>query len=162
MLGAFCLTVSDKVQETVSESLGMAASFPAAIVQIGLFSANLTKLQSALALTQSATTRLVQKLEEQGLVEKAKSITDSRQNQLRLTGHGVQHMQLVLQRRHAVLNRAVETLTEDEMLQLGKILTKLLVHTVQDRETSDSCCRLCDVSVCPQETCPAEPDARRE
>lgn len=157
ILGAFCLSVSDQIQGAANDALGMAASFPAAIVQIGMFSAQLGNLQSALSLTQSAATRLVQKLEEQGLVVKEKSAVDSRQACLRLTDKGRSEMEKILTNRYSVLQAAVKTLTFDETSQLEKIISKILKFTIQDRQKSDMACRLCDLSSCPQDICPAEP-----
>jgi MarR family transcriptional repressor of emrRAB len=157
IMGAFCLSVSDRISAVTSEALGMNASYPSALVQIGLFSNQLSNLQSALSLGQSAATRLVQKLEEQSLVYKERAVTDSRSATLHLTSKGMEEMQKILKERYSVLEQLISPLKGEEKDIFLVLISKILEKTVTDRQTSDSVCRLCDLNACPQECCPAEP-----
>lgn len=157
ILGAFCLSVSDRISSATNEALGMNASYPSALVQIGLFSNQLSSLESALSMGQSATTRLVQKLEEMGFVYKKRSVTDSRASTLHLTGKGMDEMQHILRERYKVLEQIISPLNSKEQTAFLDLISKILEGTVKDRQTSDSICRLCDPNSCPQECCPAEP-----
>ncbi|WP_411569782.1 MarR family winged helix-turn-helix transcriptional regulator [Pectobacterium cacticida] len=157
ILGAFCFSVSDRVSTATNEALGMNASYPSALVQIGLFSNQLSNLESALSMGQSAATRLVQRLEELQLVYKKRSLTDSRASTLHLTNKGMEEMQSILQERYKVLKQVISPLSCNEQAVFLGLISKILEDTVKDRKTSDSVCRLCDLNSCPQERCPAEP-----
>lgn len=157
IIGAFCFSVSDRVSAATNEALGMNASYPSALVQIGLFSNQLSSLESALSMGQSAATRLVQKLEEMGFVYKRRSLTDSRASTLHLTDRGMEEMQSILQERYKVLEQIIFPLNNEEQAVFLELVSKILEGTVKDRQTSDSACRLCDLNSCPQECCPAEP-----
>lgn len=157
ILGAFCFSVSDRVSAATNEALGMNASYPSALVQIGLFSSQLSSLESALSMGQSAVTRLVQKLEEMGFVYKKRSVTDSRASTIHLTERGMEEMQRILQERYKVLEQVISPLSNGEQAVFLGLVSKILEGTVKDRQTSDSVCRLCDLNSCPQECCPAEP-----
>ncbi|MFP9227954.1 hypothetical protein A0E43_05195 [Pectobacterium cacticida] len=135
----------------------MNASYPSALVQIGLFSNQLSNLESALSMGQSAATRLVQRLEELQLVYKKRSLTDSRASTLHLTNKGMEEMQSILQERYKVLKQVISPLSCNEQAVFLGLISKILEDTVKDRKTSDSVCRLCDLNSCPQERCPAEP-----
>lgn len=157
ILGAFCFSVSDRVSAATNEALGMNASYPSALVQIGLFSDQLSSLESALSMGQSAATRLVQRLEKMGFVYKKRSPTDSRASTLHLTDKGMEEMQSILQERYKVLGQIISPLSIQEQTVFLGLISKILEGTVKDRQTSDSVCRFCDLTSCPQECCPAEP-----
>ena len=103
----------------------------------------------------------MQKLEEQDFVRKEKSATDSRQAHLQLTEKGQKEMEKILEQRYLVLHAAVQTLSNQEAEQLENIISKILKFTIQDRKQSDMACRLCDLSSCSQDRCPAEPCSMR-
>ncbi|MEC5319906.1 MarR family transcriptional regulator [Brenneria populi subsp. brevivirga] len=155
ILGAFCFAVSDRISAATNKALGMNASYPSALVQIGLFSDKLSNLQSALSMGQSAATRLVQKLEEMDLVYKARSPDDSRSATLHLTEQGEREMRRILQERYTTLEQFVSPLSGDEKAVFLNLISKILEGAVSDRQTSDSVCRLCDLNACPQDRCPA-------
>jgi len=157
ILGAFCFSVSDRVSEATDEALGMNASYPSALVQIGLFSDQLSNLESALSIGQSAASRLVQKLEEIGLVYKKGSLIDSRSSTLHLTDKGMEEMQNILKKRYKVLEEVISPLSTNEQTIFLGFISKILDSIVKERKTSDSVCRLCDLNSCPQNICPAEP-----
>lgn len=161
ILGAFCFSIADRVSAAANDALGMNASYPSALVQIGLFSHQLSNLQSALAMSQSAATRLVQKLEEMDLVYKQRSLTDNRSATLHLTDKGMNEMQKILEERYRALEKIVAPLDKSEQEILLSLIAKILTGTIHDRQASDSACRLCDLNACPQDCCPAEPFKNR-
>ena len=159
LLGAFALTLTDRMRDATEEAAGFGATAPAALVQIGSYPGeSIGMLRLSLGLGQSATSRLVERLFNHGLVEKAPG-PDSRQIALSLTPLGEEAKERVLASRQEILSCALKRLTAEEQDSLTSILEKLLNQMVGSRSESDSICRLCDILACPQDLCPAEPDA---
>ncbi len=85
-----------------------------------------SELAKALPLTPSGVTRLIDRLESDGVVERRACASDRRGNLVALTPHGVE----VFRRAGRVHLRGIEqhlgaTLTTSEMAELRRIMTKL-------------------------------------
>jgi DNA-binding MarR family transcriptional regulator len=110
------------------------------------------QLSQGLRLSHTATVRLADKLEEEGLVE-SRPGQDRRAVVLTLTDAGRARAREILTARCQVLDTVLSPLTEKEQETLSGLLEKLLRHQIKAPE-DESLCRLCDSTACPPETCP--------
>jgi hypothetical protein len=60
----------------------------------------------------------------------------------------------VLEARRKSLEPALAALSPGERAQLIRLTEKVLGGLTRDRQHSDHICRLCDLSACPDDTCP--------
>jgi len=118
------------------------------------------ELAKALRLSHTATVRLVDKLEAQGLVQ-ARGGDDKRATYLHLTASGKKAAQPALVARCVAVDGYLDGLTAAEEAQLAGLLEKLIRPLAKDDFTVSHFCRLCDFTSCPDETCPmhSEPNA---
>jgi MarR family transcriptional regulator, negative regulator of the multidrug operon emrRAB len=116
---------------------------------------SLEELRRALALSHSATVRLVDALVADGLAERhaagrGPAVT------VKLTATGIQAAEGVLAARRARLEPLVAALSADQQTELDNILEKLIASIVETATPADWVCRLCDIAACPQGRCPVE------
>jgi DNA-binding MarR family transcriptional regulator len=159
LLGALSLAIVDKMRDATEEAAGAGAMIPAALVQIGSYPDQpIDTLRRYLGLSHSAAVRVAMQLEEKGWLSKTKPIKgDARAVSLTLTREGKKAMASVLKERQHFLDNLVGSLPVAERKQLTRLLEHLLPRVIHSREESDQACRLCDLRVCPQDLCPAEP-----
>lgn len=157
LFGALALAVADKLRTSSEYSSGHAAAMPAAIVQIGASpNESIDSLSRLIGLSHSATVRIVERLEAEGLIQKKRG-EDGRMALLALTASGRKTMEKILQSREKLLAAAMEDLDEHEWSELTRIIEKIMPRVISSRFDSDFACRLCDQRACPQDRCPAEP-----
>lgn len=158
LLGAFALAVGDAVIQE-AQDVAYGASAPAAILRIGTYSGNpIESLRRALQLSHSATVRLIDRLEAEGLVRRERDPKggdgDHRKVALYLTHKGEHHLNSILSRRYGLLQPLLDTLSQREQTELASIMEKLIARlTSPDRAAH--ICRLCDAETCLREGCPA-------
>ena len=111
------------------------------------------ELAKALRLSHTATVRLVDKLEAQGLVQ-AGAGTDKRATYLHLTAAGKKAAQPALVARCVAVDGYLDGLSPAEEAQLAGLLEKLIRPLAKDDFAISHFCRLCDFSACPDEQCP--------
>ena len=111
------------------------------------------RLSQALRLSHTAAVRLVDKLEQEGLVERREG-KDKRSVALFLTEAGRERIRAILTDRCAALEGILSPLTPEEQATLSALLEKLLTNQTKAPGDDDYICRLCDTTVCPAETCP--------
>ena len=156
IFGAVGLALVDKMQRAFSEASGLNPSAVAAIVQVGTSpDLSIEQLRRIVALSHSATVRLVDQLAGDGLVTRVAGDGDKRARALRLTEAGEALYRRCLASRRAVLKRAVAGLDTDDMRGLGTLVEKLLPALVDPGDDQDVVCRVCDEKVCVPERCPA-------
>ncbi len=87
---------------------------------------NLTELSTLLGISKSATTQLVNTLEKQGLVIRESDAIDKRVVRIKPSQKGVEYIEtkkkVVFDKIYAIF----ETLDESELIELNKIMTKLI------------------------------------
>ncbi|MDE1996255.1 MAG: MarR family transcriptional regulator, partial [Rhizobiaceae bacterium] len=139
-----------------ADETGLGPSAVAAIVQIGTEPGlTIETLRKPIALSHSATVRLVDQLVAGGYVVRADGVEgDRRAKSLQLTDTGTELFDRSLRARRAVIRRAFTTLDADEREQLGRLMEKLLPTLVDPGPDQDVVCRVCDQGVCDQERCP--------
>ena len=126
-IGAFARALSDRMDNAITKATGLSCSACHAIVQIGC-EPNLTidRLSKMLDLKHSSVVRLVDRLEGQELVRRARGKTeDMRQVSLELTDVGEDYFARILESRRGVLNPVVSGLKNEEKKTLMQLIHKL-------------------------------------
>jgi DNA-binding MarR family transcriptional regulator len=117
------------------------------------------ELAKIAGLTHSVMVRTVAGLERARLMVRQRG-SDRRNVTLRLTASGLRASQVIVEARRGALESSLQSLSREELLQLEKILTPMLIRLTTGREQSDHLCRLCDEAACGSD-CPVELEARR-
>ena len=153
LLGATVLALYDELRLAVESYTGRTGESPSAVVilghQPGISNDQLSKLVN---ITHTGTVRLVDRLVEDGLVERRSSRLDKRSKALYLTASGEAAREEILKAREVKMSSALNQLTSEECNSLNSILGKLLVEVSRDDTHKLSICRLCDANSCPN--CP--------
>jgi DNA-binding MarR family transcriptional regulator len=113
-------------------------------------------LRKIVGLSAAGTTRLVDKLQADGLIERRASLADGRSRAVTLTRAGSRSADAVLKARRTVYANALAVLSVRERKQLERMLDAMLTALTPDRATCEMTCRLCDIAACPQDVCPVE------
>ena len=160
LLGALTVALGDELVSATEAGAGHKAAFPAAIVSVGASpNQSIEDLRRALGLSHSGTVRLLDRLEAEGVVER-RAGRDARSVSLVLTPAGRRTYQRIQDARREAMASALALLSPGEQSQWLKLTEKVLYGMTRSVEHSDHICRLCETSVCPQETCPVECGAR--
>lgn len=109
-------------------------------------------LARALALSHPGTVRLVDRLMEDGLVERRAGVADRRQVTLHATPEGKRFRCTMMRDRGSALAQFLAPLTSEERAQLEAITTKLLKKHVAGEQQVLTTCRYCDEASC--DPCP--------
>ena len=154
LLGALCSLVNSLQNRHLRRHPNQTDSSAAALNVIGFYRgcSNL-RLSQALRLSHPATVRLVDRLEEDGLVE-SRTGDDRRSVALFLTALGERRLIEILHCRAESLEDVLQPLSLHERDTLARLLGKLLKSQVSARGDDDYICRLCNGDLCPPERCP--------
>jgi MarR family transcriptional regulator, negative regulator of the multidrug operon emrRAB len=163
LLGTLSLAVTERfLGECRSEAAGSAAA-AAALAAISTFldRCSIEQLSRSLALSHSATVRLVDKLESRGDIERLPG-SDRRSVAISLTAQGRTRAAGIRRARVGSLDELLEPLTESERRELSKLHEKLLAGIVSGGAAPARVCRLCDIDGCGHFTdcCPVTNAAR--
>jgi DNA-binding MarR family transcriptional regulator len=146
-LAATAQLVLDAVAEGLAAELTHTASAPAALVSIahdpGL---SIERLSLALGLTHSGTVRLIDRLEDDGLVRRHK--TGARTLRLGLTARGRRAVTRIERARIAAVGELLAVLPADRQRQLDAILAELLAARTHGLDDLHRICRLCSFEAC--------------
>lgn len=154
VVGAFVQAVSDAVGESVAEDLDESWSSVAALVHLCKYpDETIDALRKPLALSHPGCVRLVDRLEERGLIARGDG-RDRRTRSLRATPGGRAAARKVLRKRRLALERLLAKLSASERQRLGELTGKVLAGLVRDESQALSICRVCDYDVCPDAACP--------
>jgi DNA-binding MarR family transcriptional regulator len=163
LLGALALVVHDRFGEAMTEASGRSQTAAAALASLDNFldRPTIDTLRRVLGLTSSGTVRLVDRLQDDGLVERSQG-DDRRATALQLTRTGRKAARDVAGARAAVLDDALASLAEHERETLDGLLAKLLVGMMREPGATRYMCRLCDASACghAEGRCPVRNAAR--
>jgi DNA-binding MarR family transcriptional regulator len=156
LLGAAALAIADAVVGSINLSQGHSGAAKAALaVMLQWPPRSIGHLAKVLRRSHSATVRLTEELEEQGLVAKNPG-DDRRAVVVKLTAKGRYQAQRIIAARGGVLDGMVGRLANTERQELTRLLEKLLPMLTPDRDSCDHICRLCELGACPQDRCPVE------
>jgi len=159
LLGAAALAISGAADDAAGERSQAAKAALAILGQSPPCS--IGALSKILRRSHSATVRLVEELQADGLVRKQAG-EDRRSILVQLTGAGRREAEAILASRAKVLGDVISALAQGERLELVRILEKILTSLTPDREACNHICRFCHVAACPQDRCPVELAAKAE
>ena len=154
LLGATALAVNDAVLVDAARRAGVSGSGAAALVVLsaspGLY---VTELGRRVGLSQSAAARMVDTLENEGLVARRRHT--GRKVSVVLTPSGERTVRTLLTTRAAPLAEIVGVLGDDEQATLAGLLGKLLAGLYERVGDAEVMCRLCDRGSCVRDAvCP--------
>jgi DNA-binding MarR family transcriptional regulator len=151
LMGALTTTLAEELRRSQETASGMPASGPAALTTLFTYQGHrivmVGQLAAILELSHSATVRLVDRLVEARLAERGKG-EDAREVAVSLTMAGSEAARQILREREAVLAEALDPLTEDEVVQIGATLAKVLGAMTSGRRRARWMCRTCDHGLC--------------
>ncbi|WP_243859648.1 MarR family transcriptional regulator [Amycolatopsis arida] len=147
LLGATVLAVNDLVLTGVTAAAGVSTSGAAALVSLvaapGL---SVTELGRRVGLSQPAAARMVDSLQEHGLVERRRSV--GRWVAVYATERGRRAAEHILAARADPLRELVDTLDDEARETLGGLLERLLERIYVEIGDNQRVCRLCDRAAC--------------
>jgi DNA-binding MarR family transcriptional regulator len=149
-LGALALRLADRIEAAVVVEGVRSPSAASALSSIERFFVDpptIDELRRVLGLTSSGTVRLVDALEDDGLVVRERG-RDGRTSTVKLTSRGKTATEQVVAARAVVLTEALGVLSGDERQRLAPLLDKLLGGLVEQRPTGPAMCRLCATEAC--------------
>ena len=156
VLGTLALTVVDRVGIGTARTAQHGANAPAALVTLLWYPDRpIAFLADRLRITHPGAVQLVDRLERDGLVERIPG-ADGRTKLIVLTERGERVALGVLAERRAVLDRAVASLDDAQVLALADAAGAMLEALTDDLLTSEYMCRMCDEIACPDQRCPVE------
>jgi len=162
LLGALVVALGDAMRTNIESASGQGVTAAAALATAFAFPGrSVDHLRKIVGLSAAGTTRLVDKLQADGLIERRASLDDGRSRAVLLTKAGSKNADAVLKARRSVYSRALAALSTRERRQLERMLDTMLTALTPDRATCELTCRLCDIAACPQDICPVELAALR-
>ncbi len=152
LLGAFVLSVCDRLRRETEEAIGHAGASAAALITIAQFPDRpIEFLRQAIGLSHPAAVRVVDRLAEQNLVRR-RSAGRGPAVALSVTAAGRRQARKILQTRQEAIASALPELSAAESDTLVAILERALAHLSESPGTTH--CRLCDMKRCPRSDCP--------
>jgi DNA-binding MarR family transcriptional regulator len=159
VIGALALALVDGLQHDAQAQAPEPGPAAAALALIGHAPGlSIERLRRAVALSHSATVRLVDRLVADGLVVRIAAANDRRAVALRLTELGETACAAILTARQGGLAQAVATLSPAELETFGTLAEKLLRGLVRDVDKAYRTCRLCNYTACVD--CPVNDELR--
>jgi len=156
LLGTLAGTISDRVAIGLRRASGHGAHAPAVLTTLLWYPDRpIAFLADRLRISHPGAVQLSERLEREGLIERIPG-DDGRTRLLALTRKGEQAARDVLAERRSVLDRAVDTLSDDQLAAFDEALGTMLEALTDDLLTGEFMCRLCDELACPDERCPVE------
>ena len=154
LLGALVTAVNDRMQWHAEHAIGLGGQIPAALVTIGHnYGESVEFLSGILQMSHSGCVRLVDKLDELGLVERRPG-KDRRSVSLYLTPRGRELKREVLRARREALDGVLGALDARQQRELVGLIEVMLTAMTHCKSEADIICRLCEEQVCAQSHCP--------
>lgn len=152
LLGAMALALTDRMTSVMRDAFDRSSEMAAALVVLGYAPGmSVEVLRQVLDRSHPGTVRLIDRLEQDGLVERRGAV-DGRAVALHLTRKGSKLRQKLMERRLDTLEEALQGLAADERKTLGTLLAKVLTNLPESEMAKHRICRLCAVPTCKQ--CP--------
>jgi DNA-binding MarR family transcriptional regulator len=149
LLGTMSLAVVDRLRAATETAAGHAGSGPAALAALSTYLEGepIDQLGRSLGLSHSAAVRLVDRLEESGLVERRPGV-DGRSVSVAMTPAGRRAGRKILDARHRAIAEVLESLSASEQRTLAGVCGKLLGGLTTSHADARRICRLCDPDAC--------------
>jgi DNA-binding MarR family transcriptional regulator len=156
LLAATSVAISDAIEEATSRSCGLIRSDTAALLMITQWpGGTVQSIAHALALSQPATVRLIDRLEQAGLVRRAQG-EKGRGHVLALypTALGEMTCERALEARDAALRSVLSGVSDGDAAGLERVCEAILSKVTTTAVEGDRVCRLCCDKDCPNDRCP--------
>lgn len=156
LLGALVTALGD-AQRAASEGVaGQSGATPAALTYLLQEpGAGIDQISGPLGLTQSAATRLVDRLERDGKARREPGAT-GRKVSVFLTPEGTREAERLLELRRGLMGDALSVLRPDERTVLTGLIERMLAHLTTDADHGQRICRMCALDECPRQSCPVD------
>jgi DNA-binding MarR family transcriptional regulator len=165
VIGAMVVALGDRLRGATEDAAAMPASYPAALSALRMWAGGrpIDVLADGLRLSHSRAVRVVDRLEDDGLVRRRPDAEDRRAVRIELTAAGRRAADRVIDARAAALDEALGGLSPDQRRALGDLAATVLGDVTLDRRTARGICRLCDAVACGHESgrCPVTQAADR-
>lgn len=148
-LGALLVEVSDGLNQTDIYSSSATAAL---LTLLHWAELPVTELAEVLRLSQPATSRLLHKLEAEGLVDRP--IVSGRMAPMRLSRRGRTAAQKIQTERVQRMSELMSPLNKKDRTELDRLLSLLLSNAVVGRKHARQICRFCDHEICDGPDCP--------
>ena len=147
VIGALAVVLGDRIRDATEAASGMGGALPAALAALHEWAGGRTidTLSGGLRLSHSRTVRVVDRLETQGLVKRARDPLDGRGVLVHLTPAGQRAGRRVLEARAEALEGA---LAVADRRALAEIAERALARATTGRRAAGAICRLCDAHAC--------------
>jgi DNA-binding MarR family transcriptional regulator len=154
LVAALALGIADRIRQTIEAGAERGAMASAALNTIGFFPGeSIDALSKTLKLSHSGTVRLIDRLADEGLVERKKG-NDGRSVALSLTRSGKKAFERLRAKRQQAASEIIDVLSANERTEMAQLAEKLLRWLTTDRASGDFVCRFCEIESCPQDRCP--------
>lgn len=148
LLGALALAITDRIASGMKNAFDRSGESAAAIVVLGYAPGlSVEILRQVLDRSHPGTVRMIDRLEEDGLVERREA-EDGRAVALHLTKKGGKLRQRLMGSRLDILEEALEGIADEERQVLGDLLAKVLTNLPETEMAKHRICRLCSVPTC--------------
>ena len=149
LLGSLSLAVADRIRQRISADAEIDGEGASCLVAVATFArgSSISQLSRLVALSHSATVRLIDRLEELGLVRRTAG-RDLRSVAVEVTARGARVAAQIQDARAIELEDLLASLSEREREQLCALHEKLLDAAVSLDSAPLRICRLCDVEAC--------------
>jgi DNA-binding MarR family transcriptional regulator len=161
LLAAGARLVDDTVEARLERELPRTASAPAALVTLSHEPRlSIAELRGALGLTHSGAVRLVDRLEQDGLVRRSRA--GGRAVALHLTSRGGRALMRLERARLEACADLLAPLNASERRQLETLLRRMLAAQTRGEDDLNRICRLCSFEACESggRACPVAKAAR--
>jgi MarR family transcriptional repressor of emrRAB len=157
LIGAFATTISSEIEKSIAELDGRSLSHEIALVAIYNHpNETISTLSKVLAITHSGAVRLINTLENEGLVERYKSEQDARSVVLHVSDKGKERAQSVLFSREKVTSNLLKNFNEAQRRDFLNLLEIAMSNLTDKQIEARRICRLCDEGICRKLGCPVE------
>jgi DNA-binding MarR family transcriptional regulator len=148
LFGVAALAATERLTAAVKAETAKGGSAPAALVHLLAHPHDsVDGLAGVLGISQPATTRTVDRLVGDGLVERGRG-RDGRTLALALTEAGQEAARTVLAERALALEAMLAPLPEADREALERLLGQLVTRLADDRPAALHVCRMCDRDAC--------------
>jgi DNA-binding MarR family transcriptional regulator len=150
VLGAVVDVLGREVEDGLAASASRSGGLAAAVTALAAFASGgpIDRLAFSLGLSHSRVVRLVDQLEAEGHVERARGTADRRTVHVTLTDSGWSLARRLAGVRLAILAEEVEALGAHERAALDRISAKILSRRIDSVAAAGRTCRMCDPGAC--------------
>jgi MarR family transcriptional regulator, negative regulator of the multidrug operon emrRAB len=162
MLGALALALADRIATRAEAASNLHDSAASALVVIANHPGErIDAIRRTLGLTHSGAVRLIDGLEEAGLVERRRSDRDARAIALWATPSGERTASQIIAARAELLEPMLASTSEADRKTIAALLETALAELTDSPDGARSICRFCAERVCRPLGCPVEQAALR-